>query len=72
MTSQEFKAATKEEQLSFLSPLVKIASDMLLVGTMKKNVVRFFLNKGINQGAAENLVALAEIEAEELSHYKFK
>jgi hypothetical protein len=72
MTNEEFKSATKNEQLKFLSPLIKIASDMLLAGVLKKNVVRFFLNKGVKQDAAENLVELAEIEAEELSHYKFK
>jgi hypothetical protein len=72
MTNAEFKTATKDEQIKFLSPLVKIGVGMLMAGTLKKNVVRFFLNKGIKQGAADNLVALAEIEAEELSHYKFK
>lgn len=72
MTTEQFKAATKEEQLAFLSPLIKIASDMLLAGTLKKNVVRFFLNKNVPQGAAENLAALAENEASQFSHYKLK
>lgn len=71
MTNAEFKTATTEEQLNFLNPLIEIASQMLIAGVLKKNVVRHFTNKGLYIDAATNLMELAELKAEELSHYKF-
>ena len=52
----------------FLSPLTDLAMQMLLAGTLKKNVIRHFTNKGLPFEAAENITACGAIKAD---NYKF-
>lgn len=72
MNTTEFKSATREEQMEALAPLFDIASKMLLAGTLKKNVVRFFTNKGLPIETATNIMEVAEVKAEKFSKTKFK
>ena len=72
MTTENFKSLTTEERLSFLNPLTDFASKMLLAGTLKKNVIKHFTNKGLSVEVANNLMELAEIKASQFSFYKFK
>lgn len=72
MTNQELKNASKEEALKFLNPVIEQASQMLLSGVLKKNVVRFFVNKGLPLKAAENFTDVAEVRAENYSNYKLR
>lgn len=72
MTTSQFKSLTREQQLEFIDPIIQVASDMLLAGTLKKNVVRFFTNRGFSLEAGTNLMEVAEVRAEKLSYYKFK
>lgn len=72
MTTQEWKSLKKDQQLKILNPLIDIARDMILAGTLKKNVSRFFVNRGFPQLAADNLVELGELRAEKFTHYKIK
>tara|TARA_R110000851_G_scaffold186207_1_gene335510 strand:- start:281 stop:499 length:219 start_codon:yes stop_codon:yes gene_type:complete len=71
MTTINLKTATKEEQLNSLRPLIDLGTKMLMAGTLKKNVVRHFTNKGLSLAIGTNLMELAEFNAEKLSHYKF-
>lgn len=72
MTTQEWKSLKKDQQLKILNPLIDIARDMILAGTLKKNVSRFFVNRGFPQLASDNLVELGELRAEKFTHYKIK
>ena len=54
-----------------LNPVIEIASKMLLGGTLKKNVLRYFEHKGFPTNAAQNILDMAEIRSENFSHYKF-
>lgn len=63
---------TKEELGMFLSPLTELASQMITAGTLRKNVVRHFTNKGLSLDAAENLTEVGVFKAEELLKNKSK
>jgi len=49
--------------LNTLNPVIEIAKEMLLAGTLTKNVIRHFTNKGFAYDAAENIAALGNFEA---------
>ena len=66
MTANQIKAMTKEELGIFLSPLTELASQMIIAGTLRKNVVRHFTNKGFTLDAAENLTEVGVFKAQEL------
>lgn len=72
MTNLEFKTMTKEQQLTFLNPLVEYGMNSMLVGTLKKNIVRHWLNKGLPIETAENLAELSELKAQEFKKNKLK
>jgi diphthamide synthase (EF-2-diphthine--ammonia ligase) len=72
MTTLEFKTMTKEQQLTFLNPLVEYGMNSMLVGTLKKNIVRHWLNKGLPLETAENLAELSELKAQEFKKNKLK
>jgi hypothetical protein len=72
MTTLEFKLMTKEQQLTFLNPLVEYGMNSMLVGTLKKNIVRHWLNKGLPLETAENLAELSELKAQEFKKNKLK
>lgn len=72
MNTQEFKNSSKEEILVFLDPVIEQASQMLLAGVLKKNVVRLFTNKGLPLKAAENFADVAEVRADKYSNYKLR
>ena len=57
--------------LEKLNPVIEIASQMLLAGTLKKNVIRHFTNRGFTFEAAKNIMEIGEVRAEKFSHYKF-
>ena len=63
---------TKEELLTFLAPLTKLAMQMIIAGTLRKNVVRHFTNKGLSLEVAENLTEIASFKAEQLLKNKAK
>jgi hypothetical protein len=63
---------TKEELLIFLAPLTELASQMIIAGTLRKNVVKYFTNKGLSSEAAENLTELGVYKAEQLLKNKSK
>jgi diphthamide synthase (EF-2-diphthine--ammonia ligase) len=65
MTTQELKKMTKEEKLTFLNPLIEYGMQAMLIGTLKKNIVRHWLNKGLDVQVAENLADISEFKAEE-------
>ena len=71
---QTMKTLTKQqiELKEKLNPVIEVASKMLLGGTLKKNVVRYFENKGFTSKASLNILEMAEIRASKLSYYKFK
>ena len=60
------KTSIKQQQLDYLNPLIEYASQMLLAGTLKKNVVRHFELRGLTNEAATNLMELGEVRAESL------
>jgi hypothetical protein len=72
ITNQEIKEMSKEELLEYINPLIELASQMLLAGTLKKNVIRHFTNRGLSFEAAENIMELGENNALNFSFYKFK
>lgn len=72
METLNFKTSTKEEQLKYLRPLIDLGVKMLMAGTLKKNVIRHFVNKGLSLEASTNLMELAEFNADKFSHYKNK
>ena len=62
-------ATTEQLELGkFLAPLTDIAMQMILAGTLKKNVIRHFTNKGLTFDVAENLTDCGVIKAD---NYKF-
>lgn len=63
---------TKEELGTFLSPLTNLAMKMIIAGTLQKNVVRHFTNKGLSLEVAENLTEVGVFMAEELQKNKSK
>lgn len=71
-TNQEIKEMSKEDLLEYVNPLIELASQMLLAGTLKKNVIRHFTNRGLSFEAAENIMECGENTAKNFSFYKFK
>ena len=63
---------SKEELGMFLAPLTDLASQMILAGTLRKNVVKHFTNKGLPFETAENLTEVGVFKAEELLKNKAK
>ena len=59
-TAQQIKLGT------FLAPLTDLACEMILSGTLRKNVVKHFTNRGLSLEAAENLTEVGVFKAEEL------
>jgi hypothetical protein len=62
----------KEELVIFLAPLTELASQMIIAGTLRKNVVKHFTNKGLSLEAAENLTEVGVFKAEQLLKNKSK
>lgn len=60
------------ELLEKLNPVIEYAKEALLAGTLKKNVIKHFTNKGFTFEAAENIVEIGENRAKNLSYYKLK
>jgi hypothetical protein len=58
--------------LEKLNPVIEIASQMLLGGTLKKNVKRNLINKGFPEGAADNIIEMAVIRAENFTKGRLK
>ena len=54
----------------YLSPLTELASKMILAGTLKKNVVKHFTNKGLSIEASQNIVDCGQIKAENFMNKK--
>ena len=65
-------ALSKQDLGSFLNPLTELACQMILAGTLKKNVIRHFTNKGLSFDAAENLTEVGVFKAEEFLRNKAK
>lgn len=65
LTTQQIELKNK------LNPVIDIASKMLLCGILKKNVLRYFENKGFSTNSAQNILDMGIVRAENLSHYKF-
>jgi hypothetical protein len=63
---------TKQEMLIFLNPLTDLASKMILAGTLKKNVIKHFTNKGLSFEASENISEIGVFKAEEFLKNKSK
>jgi len=61
---------SKEDLGTFLAPLTELASKMILAGTLKKNVIRHFTNKGLSFEAAENISEVGCFKAEQLQNNK--
>jgi len=61
---------TAQTILEQLNPLIEIASKMILAGVLKKNAILHFTNKGFPFAAAENIVEMAAIRAENFLHNK--
>jgi len=61
-----------ETLLNKLNPAIEYAKLSLLAGTLKKNVIKHFTNKGFPFDMAENIVDLGVFRAEKLSEYKIK
>lgn len=57
---------------NFLAPLTDLAAKMILAGTLKKNVVKHFTNKGLPFETAENLMECGCVKAENLMKCKAK
>jgi hypothetical protein len=55
---------------AFLSPLTDLASKMILAGTLQKNVVKHFTNKGLSIEAAANIVECGVVKAENFMNKK--
>lgn len=63
---------SKEELGTFLAPLTQLASQMIIDGVLRKNVVKHFTNKGLFIDAAENLTEVGCFKAEQLQNNKAK
>lgn len=55
-----------------LKPLTDLAMQMIIAGTLKKNVIKHFANKGLSFEAAENITEVGVFKAEELLKNKVK
>ncbi len=66
-------ATKKQIELgNLLSPLTDLACKMILAGTLKKNVIKHFTNKGLSFEVAENLMEVGCVKAENLMKTKAK
>lgn len=66
-------AAQEQKELGiFLSPLTDLAMQMILAGTLKKNVIKHFTNKGLPFEVAENLTECGVVKAENYKINKAK
>ena len=63
---------SNETILNKLNPAIEYAKLSLLAGTLKKNVIKHFTNKGFPFEMAENIVDLGVFRAEQLSKNKVK
>jgi len=63
---------TKEELGIFLAPLTELAAQMIIAGTLRKNVVKHFTNKNLSLEAALNLTEVGVFKAEEFLKNKAK
>lgn len=63
---------SKEELGIFLAPLTDLAAQMIIAGTLRKNVIKHFTNRGICLQAAENLTEVGVFKAEEFLKNKSK
>lgn len=63
---------SKEELGTFLAPLTDLAAQMIIAGTLRKNVIKHFTNRGISLQAAENLTEVGVFKAEEFLKNKSK
>ena len=61
---------TKEELGIFLAPLTELASKMIIAGTLRKNVVKHFTNRGLSLEASENLTEVGVFMAEKFLYNK--
>jgi hypothetical protein len=66
--------ATQEQKNlgTFLAPLTDLAMQMILAGTLKKNVIRHFTNKGLPFEVAENITECGVVKAENYQFNKAK
>jgi hypothetical protein len=57
---------------NFLTPLTDLACKMILAGTLKKNVIKHFTNRGLPFETSENIVECGVIKAENFMKCKAK
>jgi len=57
---------------NLVAPLTELASKMILAGTLKKNVIKHFTNRGISFVVAENLTEVGVVKAENFMNLKAK
>ena len=69
---EKLKALSKEELGAFLAPLTDLASKMILAGTLKKNVIKHFTNRGLSFESAENITEVGVFKAEQFLKNKAK
>ena len=55
-----------------LTQITEVAKEMLLAGTLLKNVKRHFINLGMNEELSDKICRIAELESQELQTYKSK
>ena len=66
------KNRDNEQVTDMLDPVINMAKEAILRGTLIKNVILSFTNKGISKEAAENIVQVAKFRAEEFMTKKAK
>ena len=64
------ETAKQNELAETLNPAFNMASQMILAGTLKKNVIRHFTNIGFNYASAENITEVGTFRAEQLMKNK--
>jgi len=69
MKTANFTTSTKEQQLELLAPLTELAFNMFQAGTLKKNIIKHFANKGLSFEASENITEIGLVKFERFSHY---
>ena len=55
-----------------LLQITELAKEMLLAGTLLKNVKRHFINLGLNELLSDKVCKIAELEVNEMQTYKSK
>lgn len=58
--------------IEFLNPLIDLAFQMLNAGTLQKNVIKHFTNKGLSFEASKNIVEVADFRFNEFNKNKSK